>query len=106
MTLILHAGANEVDYDTLRQVDTPRATASHVPIPHHSLVDMVRFALLFHKHEIIEEHHAIMPDPPGRRRPQAATELIMIRRKWPLCVLPTVTTVARPLRTGVSSSPM
>lgn len=62
MSLILHAGANLVDYDTLRQVDTPKATASHVPIPHHSLVDMVRFALLFHKHEIVEEHHAIMPD--------------------------------------------
>lgn len=62
MTLIIHAGARHVDFDELRQVDTPKATASHVPIPHHTLVEMCRFALLYHKHEIVEEHHAIMPD--------------------------------------------
>lgn len=62
MTLILHAGASEVDYDALRVVQTPAATSSHVPLPHHVLVDMVRYALGFHRHEIIEEHHAIMPD--------------------------------------------
>lgn len=62
MTLIIHAGARHVDYDELRQVDTPNATGTHVPLAHHHLVDMVRFALLFHKHEIVEEHHAIMPD--------------------------------------------
>src|SRR5574343_1249091 len=60
--LVIHAGAQMVDYDTLRQVETPRATASHVPIPHHEIVDMTRFALLYHKHDIVEEHHAIMPD--------------------------------------------
>lgn len=62
MTLMLHAGANEVDYDTLRLVETPQATSTHVPLPHHHLVDMIRFALGFHGHEIVEEHHAVMPD--------------------------------------------
>ena len=62
MSLIIHAGARLVDYDELRQVDTPKATASHVPLPHHELVNMVRYALGYHQHEIIEEHHAIMPD--------------------------------------------
>lgn len=62
MTLILHAGAKEVDFDTLRLVDTPKATATHVPLPHHHLVEMVRYALGYHKHDIVEEHHAIMPD--------------------------------------------
>lgn len=62
MTLILHTGASEVDFDQLRRVDTPAATSSHVPLPHHDLVEMVRYALGFYEHEILEEHHAIMPD--------------------------------------------
>ena len=41
---------------------TPDATKTHVPLPHHHLVDMVRYALGYHGHEIMEEHHAIMPD--------------------------------------------
>lgn len=60
--LIIHAGAQYVDYDALRVVNTPPATSSHVPLPHHHLVDMVRYALGYHQHEIVEEHHAIMPD--------------------------------------------
>ncbi len=62
MSLILHAGANEVDFGALRLVDTPKPTSTHVPLPHHQLVEMVRYALGFYEHEIVEEHHAIMPD--------------------------------------------
>ena len=62
MTLILHAGANAVSYDALRVVQTPEATSTHVPIPHHELVELVRFTLGFHQHEIVSEDHAIMPD--------------------------------------------
>jgi hypothetical protein len=62
MSLILHAGASPVSYDELRAVQTPRGTDTHVPIPHHELVELVRYTLGFYQHEIAEEHHAVMPD--------------------------------------------
>lgn len=62
MTLMLHAGANPVSYDALRAVVTPAPTASHVPVPHHEIVELMRFTLGFHQHEIAEEHHAITED--------------------------------------------
>jgi hypothetical protein len=39
MTLMLHVNAKGVDYDDLCQLDTPPATATHVPIPHFRVVD-------------------------------------------------------------------
>lgn len=62
MTLILHAGANEVTYDQLRAVHTPEGTDTHIPVPHAEIVELMRYTLGFHGHEIAEEHHAIMPD--------------------------------------------
>jgi len=57
--LNLHAGGELIDYDALRALPTPDGTATHVPIPHHSVVDMVKYSLGFFGHEVIEEHHAI-----------------------------------------------
>lgn len=62
MTLMLHTGAEPVDYDGLRALDVPQATATHVPIPHHSVVDMVKYSLGFFGHELIEEHYGVTPD--------------------------------------------
>lgn len=62
MTLMLHAGGEAIAYDALRDLPIPEATSSHVPIPHHSVVDMVRYALGFFGHELLEEHHAVTPD--------------------------------------------
>lgn len=62
MTLMLHTGAEPVPYDALRQLTTPEATATHVPIPHHAVVEMAKYSLGFYGHEIVEEHHAITPD--------------------------------------------
>jgi hypothetical protein len=59
---MLHSGANAVNYDALRAVATPAPTTSHVPVPHHEIVELMRFTLGFHQHEIAEEHHAITPD--------------------------------------------
>ena len=42
MTLMLHAGATALDYDGLRQLETPAATATHVPIPHFRVVDLLK----------------------------------------------------------------
>lgn len=57
--LCLHAGGEEVSYDALRQATTPPATATHVPVPHHRVVDTVRHMLSFYGHEVTEEHHGI-----------------------------------------------
>jgi len=55
----LHSGGELVTLDQLRMVQTPDATATHHPIPHFDFVDMVKFALRYHEHEVVEEHHAI-----------------------------------------------
>ena len=62
MTLILHRGAEEVSLMGLQQAYTPEATRSHVPIPHHNLVSLVQYALPYHGHEVVEQHHGITPD--------------------------------------------
>jgi hypothetical protein len=62
MSLMLHAGANAVSYDALRAVHTPSGTDTHVPIPHHELVQLVRYTLGFFGHEITEEAHSVTPD--------------------------------------------
>ncbi len=62
MTLILHKGAEPVDFAGLRSVITPEPTKTHVPIPHHRLVDSVRHSLGYYGHEIINEEHGVTPD--------------------------------------------
>ena len=60
--LMLHQGAEEVEYDALRASVTPPSTPTHVPIPHFRLVDMLRHTLSFYGHEITEEHHGLTKD--------------------------------------------
>jgi hypothetical protein len=62
MTLMLHAGAEPVDYDGLRGLVTPEPTSTHVPIPHVRVVDMLRHTLAFYGHEIVGEHFGVTPD--------------------------------------------
>lgn len=62
MSLMLHAGAEAADYAALRALTTPDATASHVPIPHHSVVDMVKYSLGFFGHELVSEDYGVTPD--------------------------------------------
>src|SRR3978361_2085110 len=63
--LNLHSGGELVEYDALRQLETPPATRSHVPLEHFRLVDLVRGTLSMFGHEIVEEHHAL--DHDGQR---------------------------------------
>lgn len=60
--LMLHCGAKEVSYDAVRAIETPDATATHVPVPHHRIIDMARHTLAFYGHTVKEEHHAITED--------------------------------------------
>jgi hypothetical protein len=62
MTLNLHSGGELVPYEALRELETPVATPSHVPIPHYRLIDLVRGTLSMYGHEIVEEHHALDHD--------------------------------------------
>lgn len=62
MTLMLHRGAEPIDYAALRDVELPEATASHVPIAHHRLVDLVKSTVGMYGHEVKEEHHGVTED--------------------------------------------
>lgn len=62
MTLMLHAGANPVDYDALRTLETPAATSTHVPIPHFRVVDLVAHSLGYFGHQVTERHFGVTPD--------------------------------------------
>ena len=48
-----------VEYDALRQHETPPATATHIPIEHFRLVDLVRGTLSMFGHQIMDEHFAL-----------------------------------------------
>ena len=62
MSLLLHAGANPVDYDELRNLPVPAATPTHVPIPHYRVVDLIAHSLSYYGHEVVEQHHGVTPD--------------------------------------------
>lgn len=62
MGLILHAGAEPVDYDGLRDLPLPDATDTHVPVAHIEVVEMVKFALGYFNHDIVAENYGITPD--------------------------------------------
>lgn len=62
MSLMLHAGANPVDYDILRTLPMPAATDTHVPIAHSAVVDMVKYSLGFFGHAIVGEDYGVTPD--------------------------------------------
>jgi hypothetical protein len=59
---MLHSGAEPVDYAKLRELPIPDATESHVPIAHYAVVDMVKYALGFYEHEIVDENYGVTPD--------------------------------------------
>src|SRR5690349_1499024 len=60
--LMLHAGAEPVSFDDLRALPVPASTETHVPIPHHRLVEILRHSLTFYGHEIKEEHFGVTKD--------------------------------------------
>jgi hypothetical protein len=62
MSLMLHAGAQAIDYDGLRALPTPEPTATHYPLPHHDLVRMVAYSLEFHGHTVEKQEFGVTPD--------------------------------------------
>jgi len=59
---MLHKGAEAVDFNQLCALETPPATKSHVPLPHMELVNMVKYALGYFGHEVVEEMHGVTED--------------------------------------------
>lgn len=57
--MMLHCGAEPIDAAMLAQLETPPATNTHHPIAHNDVAQMVKYALGFHGHDVVEEHHAI-----------------------------------------------
>jgi hypothetical protein len=62
MSLMSHAGANPIEYDGLRELTTPPATPTHVPIPHHRVVDLATYSLSYFGHEVVERHFGVTED--------------------------------------------
>jgi hypothetical protein len=62
MSLMLHAGAEPVELSALKAVPVPEATDSHVPVPHHEFLDMVKMALHIKGHLITSEEYGVTPD--------------------------------------------
>lgn len=62
MDLNLHSGGELISLADLERVPTPPATATHHPLPHFDLVNMVKYSLGYFGHEVVEEHHAIDKD--------------------------------------------
>jgi len=56
---MLHVNAKPVEYDALRELETPPATQTHVPLPHFRLVDLVKTTVGMYGHEVIAEHHGV-----------------------------------------------
>ena len=59
---MLHAGAKPVDYEGLRNLPVPLATASHVPVAHIDVVDRVKYALGFYGHKVTGEDYGVTED--------------------------------------------
>lgn len=59
---MLHAGASPVEYGALRELPFPEATATHVPIPHFRVVDLIKSTLGMYGHVVEEEHYGVTPD--------------------------------------------
>ena len=60
--LMLHCGAQQVDYDLVKDTPTPDATETWTPVPHHHLVGLVREQLSASDMVIREESHALTAD--------------------------------------------
>jgi hypothetical protein len=62
MPLMLHCGAEPIDYENLRALTTPPATPTHYPLAHADLVDRVTYALRYYGHEVTGMDFGLTPD--------------------------------------------
>ena len=60
--LIVHAGASRVGRQDLLALETPEATDTHKPIPHHQLVEALIESLAYRQLEVVKDEYALSPD--------------------------------------------
>ena len=58
--LMLHAGGYSASLADITNVETPRPTDTHYPIPHRYLLDMVLEALAYHGYTVTRQQHGLM----------------------------------------------
>lgn len=61
-TLMAHAGANKITRAELAKIETPEATDTFRPIPHHELIDTLVETLSFRHIQVVQEEYAVTPD--------------------------------------------
>ena len=62
LNLCLHSGGHEAIFDDVRAVETPAATETWCPIPHHELVDIVTETLGRNGLHVVNQVHALWSD--------------------------------------------
>lgn len=62
LNLILHCGASAADRQQVENAPTPASTDTWHPIPHHSLINMLRVRLPTYGMKIVEEAHGLYKD--------------------------------------------
>jgi hypothetical protein len=60
MSLVLHAGGYSASLADITNVETPKSTATHVPIPHRYFLDQVLEALSYHGYTVTKQKHGLM----------------------------------------------
>lgn len=60
--LVLHSGAHQIERGQLLAIETPDATSSFVPIPHHNLLAQVEHALSMTGLKVTGERHGVNKD--------------------------------------------
>lgn len=60
--LLVHAGASFVGRQNLRELPTPEATPTHVPIPHATLVETLLESLSYRRLEVVRDEYAVTDD--------------------------------------------
>lgn len=62
MSLMLHSGATEVSLEQLEQIPTPLPTETWFPIPHTTLIQIVRQSMATMGLEVVGEQHGVTTD--------------------------------------------
>jgi hypothetical protein len=62
LNLCLHCGGRHVDRDEVGRVDTPIASQSWVPVPHHRFLEQVESTLVGDGLQVINQAHALWGD--------------------------------------------
>lgn len=60
--LMAHRGANKISREELALINTPEATDTFRPIPHHELINTLTETLSFRHIQVVKEEYAVSPE--------------------------------------------